>query len=330
MSQNKFILTFDVGIKNLAYCIVNCDKNEKVSLIEKVNIINWDIIDVSYRALYCKEIKNKRAICNCISKYYSLIDETKSHDDTENLIGYCKSHAKIIQGNNKIYQKNNKNKKNKKSIKNNIKKDEEDHKVNNIDKHNIINNENIYDKNPDKQIKLYKISSNPVYTNNFNYQMDRLLQALVLFYDNIILKPYNISNGKLEYINNLEILIENQPVHKNPIMKSISIAIYTFFTLKKIIEPNVVNSVNFINATVKTKDIFITKLSNILDIKSNIVKFKNYDNRKNFSIDITNQLVNKLPININNIICSSNYVLAKKKDDLADTLIYVIYSLLLE
>ena len=59
MSQNKFILTFDVGIKNLAYCIVKCeDKNEKVSLIEKINIINWDIIDVSYRALYCKEIKN--------------------------------------------------------------------------------------------------------------------------------------------------------------------------------------------------------------------------------------------------------------------------------
>ena len=50
-------------------------------------------------------------------------------------------------------------------------------------------------------------------------------------------------------------------------------------------------------------------------------------NLKNFSIDITNQLVNKLPININNIIYSSNYVLTKKKDDLADTLIYVIYSL---
>lgn len=329
MSENKFILTFDVGIKNLAYCIVKYDKNkqEKVSLIDKVNIINWDIIDVSYRALYCKEIKNKRAICNCISKYYSLIDETKSHDDTENLIGYCKSHAKIIQGNNKIYQKNNKNKKN---IKKNIKKDDEDHKINNIDNHNIINNDNIYDKNTNKNIKLYKISSNPVYTNNFNYQMDRLLQALVLFYDNIILKPYNMTNDKLEYISNLEILIENQPVHKNPIMKSISIAIYTFFTLKKITEPKVVNSVNFINATVKTKDIFITKLSTILNIKSNIVKFKNYDNRKNFSIDITNQLVNKLPVNINNIICSSNYVLTKKKDDLADTLIYVIYSLLLE
>jgi hypothetical protein len=160
--------------------------------------------------------------------------------------------------------------------------------------------------------------------------MDRLLQALVLFYDNIILKPYNISNDKLEYISNLEILIENQPVHKNPIMKSISIAIYTFFTLKKIIEPKIVNSVNFINATVKTKDIFITKLSDILNIKSNIIKFKNYDNRKNFSIDITNQLVNKLPVNINNIISSSTYCLTKKKDDLADTLIYVIYSLLLE
>ena len=323
MSQNKFILTFDVGIKNLAYCIVKYeDKKEKVSLIEKINIINWDILDVSYRALYCKEIKNKRAICNCISKYYSLIDETKSHDDTSNLIGYCKSHAKIIQNNNKIYQKNNKNKKN---IKKNNKIDNIDNKQENYVNHEY-NNNNI-NKNINKNIKLYKISSNPVYTNNFNYQMDRLLQALVLFYDNIILKPYIMSNNNLEYISNLEILIENQPVHKNPIMKSISIAIYTFFTLKKIIDSKVVNSVNFINATVKTKDIFITKLSDILDIKSNIVKFKNYENRKNFSIDITNQIVNKLPSNINNIICCSNYCLTKKKDDLADTLIYVIYSL---
>jgi hypothetical protein len=309
MLQNKFILTFDVGIKNLAYCIVKYEDNNKSNLLEKINIINWDIIDVSYKALYCKEIKNKRAICNCISKYYSLIDEDKSHDDIDNLIGYCKNHAKVIQNNNKINQKN-------KKIKNN-------------NKNNVINEINNNLDSNIKSIKLYKISSNPVYTNNFNYQMDRLLLALVSFYDNIILKPYNISNSKLEYISNLDILIENQPVHKNPIMKSISIAIYTFFTLKKIIDVRFVNSVNFINATVKTKDIFIQKMNDILDIKSNIVKFKNYDNRKNFSIDITNQLVYKLPHNINNIIYSSNYVLTKKKDDLADTLIYVIYALLL-
>ena len=323
MSQNKFILTFDVGIKNLAYCIVNNlnnnpDCNQNKNLLEKINIISWDILDVSYRALYCKEIKNKRAICNCISKYYSLIDQNGSHSDPNNLIGYCKNHAKIIQNNNKINKKN-------KTGKKNIKKNNENHGIENIIK-NDLNHDNI---SINKEIKLFKISLNPIYTNNFNYQMDRLLLCLVSFYDNIILKPYTILNNKLNYISNLDILIENQPVHKNPIMKSISIAIYTFFTLKKILDPRMVNSVNFINATVKTKDIFVQKINNILDIKSNIVKFKNYDNRKNFSIDIINQLVNKLPGNINNIICSSNYVLTKKKDDLADTLIYVIYSLLL-
>jgi len=296
MQESKFILTFDVGIKNLAYCIVKYDAKDKVSmnsnnfcvnkkfnLLEKIDILNWDIIDVSYKALYCKEIKNKRAICNCISKYYSLIDNNISHSDTSNLIGYCKNHAKIIQNDNKKNKKNGNN------------------------------------------IKLFKICNNPIYTNNFNYQMDRLISALIIFYNKIILSPYIIINNKPEFIRNLDIYIENQPVLKNPIMKSISIAIYTFFTLKKFTEPSIINSINFINATVKTKDVFITKIYDVLNIKSNIVKFKNYDNRKNFTIDVTNKIINKISNNINNIISSSNYILIKKKDDLADTLIYVIY-----
>jgi len=284
--KSNFILTFDIGIKNLAYCIVKYDNNTNLSLFDNITIINWDIIDVSYKALYCKQIKNKRAVCNCISKYYSLIDPNGSHTDTDNLIGYCKNHAKNINTLNK-------------------------------DKKNL------------NKIKLFKISSNPVYTNNFNYQMDRLLSSLINFYDNIILSPYHLNNNKLDYMQNLEIFIENQPVLKNPIMKSISIALYTFFCLKKIINPKLIKSINFINATVKTKDIFITKINDILNIKSKIIQIKNYENRKNFTVDITNKFIYKITTtnipHINNAIYASNYILNKKKDDFADTLIYVIY-----
>ena len=41
----------------------------------------------------------------------------------------------------------------------------------------------------------------------------------------------NTTNNFGYFIQNLEIFIENQPVFKNPIMKSISIAIFTFFIL---------------------------------------------------------------------------------------------------
>ena len=285
--EHNYFLTIDVGTKNLAICV--CEYNDNLNItniLEKINIIDWEIIDVSYKPLYCKNIKNKRAICNCISKYYSLKDDTCDHSNPDNLIGYCKSHIKIIR-------EYNKKKENKKS-----------------------------------QIKCFSINSNPIYKNNFSTQMDKLLLELEKFFNRIILSPYNMDNLNLSFINNLNVYIENQPVFKNPIMKSISVGIYTFFCIKKIIHPKIVSSINFINATVKTKSDFVLQLNHLVGIKSQIKDFKLYANRKNFSEDIVSQILPKLAYNqkfITNIISTSNYILTKKKDDLADTLLYQIY-----
>lgn len=288
MIKNEYILTIDVGTKNLAICICKYSNKESDNLLEYINIIDWEIIDVSYKPLYCKQIKNKRAVCNCQSKFYSLKPDTQDHSNSDNLIGYCKSHASIIR----LFNKKKENKKN--------------------------------------QIKLYSIASNPIYKNNFNTQMDKLILALEKYYNNIIISPYglNLHNNKLQYISNLNIYIENQPVFKNPVMKSISVGIYTFFLIKKITNPNIINSVNFINATVKTKKDFIEQLANLIGLKSQIKDFAKYTNRKDFGEDIINQIIPKLTYNqiyINNIINTSKYIIRKKKDDMADTLLYVIY-----
>ena len=111
-------------------------------------------------------------------------------------------------------------------------------------------------------------------------------------------------------------------------MKSISVSIYTFFCMKKMLYPKIISSINFLNATVKTKQDFIIKLNNLIDIKSNIKNFKSYANRKDFSEDIIKQIIPKLSYSrefINNIISTSNYTIIKKKDDLADTLLYQLY-----
>jgi hypothetical protein len=111
-------------------------------------------------------------------------------------------------------------------------------------------------------------------------------------------------------------------------MKSISVGIYTFFCMKKILFPKIISSVNFINATVKTKPDFVIQLNKLIGLKSNIKDFKSYTNRKDFSEDIVNQIISKLSFNekyFNNIISVSNYILTKKKDDKADTLLYQIY-----
>ena len=296
--SKNYILTIDVGTVNLAYCLAEHDTT-KQNIIQSVNIVDWGVLDVSYKPLYCKHIKNKRAICNCVSKYYTLKDGVYNHSEPDNLIGYCKSHAKQIQQYNKSIKSNKLNKSN---------------KVNQVNQVNQVN-----------KIKLYKISENPIYKNNFNEQMERLLTSLEKFYLNVIRTPYNIVEGVPQNVNNLKIYIENQPVFKNPVMKSISIGIFTFFILKKIVEPDIISSVNFINATVKTKDDFISKLFELVDVKSYILKFKEYDKRKEFTVDISNQIISKLDNSINNIVSCNKYYLNKKKDDMADTLVYVIY-----
>lgn len=287
MLKDKYFLTIDVGTKNLAICICKyVNDNIQKCILSKINIIDWEIIDVSYKPLYCKQIKNKRAICNCISKYYSLKEEMSDHSNPDNLIGYCKTHIKKIRE----YNKNKINKKN--------------------------------------QIKTFGINSNPIYKNNFSTQMDKLLVGLEYFFNSKILNPYDLINSKFKFIDNLEIYIENQPVLKNPVMKSISVGIYTFFCMKKILYPKIISSINFINATVKTKQDFIIKLNNLIKIKSDIKDFKSYANRKDFSEDIVKQIIPQLSYSrefINNAISISNYAMIKKKDDLSDTLLYQLY-----
>lgn len=290
MNKSNYFLTIDVGTKNLAICVCEYNTSDPDSnILKRINIIDWEILDVSFKPLYCKQVKNKRAICNCISKYYSLKPNTTSHTDPENLVGYCKTHIKQIRAHNK----------------------------------NKLNKKN--------QIKTWSINSNPIYKNNFYAQMEKLLVGLENFFNSIILRPYNIVNSKLMEINDLDIYIENQPVHKNPIMKSISVGIYTFFCMKKILYPKSIKSINYINATTKTKEDFVIKLSKLVGIESKIIDFNVYKKRKDFSEDIVNQIIPKLKCDlkfINNIQSIMYYEQAKKKDDLADTLLYQIYVIL--
>ena len=301
MNNYKYYLTFDVGIKNLAYCIVRYDTRQ--SIINGIDILHWGILDVSYKPLICKNIVNKRKICNKISHFYLLEKNNKKDDhfDSNNLIGYCKSHATNLKIADKILHK-----------------------------------------------KLYRVSKNDKFKDSFNIQMDRLLNALEIFFNEKILTIYHTENpydeviNNTEYIiNNLEIYIENQPVFKNPIMKTISIAIFTFFNLKKIIcknisktnnlfsiPKNMIKSVNFISASDKTQLTFINSMKQMINLNSNISDFKEYDKRKEFTIDTTNQIISNLNKSIFNISSVLTYNNTKKKDDLADTLIYVIFILL--
>lgn len=291
MYNSQYYLTFDIGSSNLAYSIVEYSDDPKLSILDRIKIIKWRIIDISYKPLYCKQIKNKRAICNCVSTYYTLIDdnnEPSDHTNLNNLVGYCKIHAKPIQTQNAL--------KSKSKIK----------------------------------TKLFRISANKIYQEDFNKQMQRLLDELILLYDKYILAPYDWISPNAQYVNNLQVYIENQPAFKTPVMKTISIVIFTFFSLKRYSHPKIIQSINLISASTKTQLNFINKLSTLFNIKSKI-PYKDlvkYHKRKLFIIDITNQLILKFTPKILNIVNILYFNTQKKQDDLGDCLVYVVYILL--
>lgn len=125
------------------------------------------------------------------------------------------------------------------------------------------------------------------------------------------LYSYGVNMYKLldkfpELINCSKILIENQPVLTNPTIKSVSMLLFSYFINKN---PNVY----FVNA--------VTKLNyNKEKTKTELMKSSNkYKTRKELSIDYANEIIKNVEID-HNIL--NYYLNHKKKDDLADALLY--------
>ena len=271
--MTTFYLSFDVGIKNLAYCFSSYNKN--------LTILDWNIINFSQEHAKCNQI-NKKKICGKKAQYHN---ENKTNS-------YCEIHHKT------------------------------------------------------KNEKVKKIPSSTLL-----FQIEKLINAL----DNLFENTLNLPCDNFKYPNKINILIENQPVFLIPTMKTYSIVIYTYFAHKKIHYPNFINDVRFINAIVKTSNKFILKINKSLNINNilfeqfkinyidkytkihkqnlkknkntKIKKIKSYDIRKEFSIDFTFNIINNIKCNYSNVISITRFELEKKKDDLADALLYILYSI---
>lgn len=85
------ICSWDVGIKNLAYCLFSCED-------KKINILKWDIINLMDEDIKCDEVK-----CKCKARYiisvrdqtyyrckrHNKIDEETCEIETEDTDGVC-------------------------------------------------------------------------------------------------------------------------------------------------------------------------------------------------------------------------------------------------
>ena len=81
--NNNIILSIDVGIKNLALCLLQ--KDESNPDIHTINILKWEIVDLTHdneNKMICVQLDNKGKICNKEAKF------------KKNGVCYCLKHAK--------------------------------------------------------------------------------------------------------------------------------------------------------------------------------------------------------------------------------------------
>jgi hypothetical protein len=306
------VLSFDVGIKNLAGCIL--EWNETENLKSNLKIHYWDIINVvdskkkedeiQYKCLhtdckmkvkayiefnnikYCfctRHTKDKETLTNHIFEPYA---ESKFTNSTEGCCSLCDADTTV---------------KRKKTLYANT-----DLHITLCAKHykQLITKTN----NAQKKIISFKKSKvKDMTTNDLKLHLIKCLDAR----KNILLKDIDM------------VLIENQPTFKNPTMKSVSDTIYTWFMIRGVVDSEINNStikdVKFISPSNKLKE-FNTETIEEAEQE------QKYKITKKLSIENTKTILASYGLNdsINRILSFD------KKDDLADSFLqgwYVLNSM---
>ena len=283
------VLGFDVGIKNLAYCIVEKKDNNFVIDYHKEN---WNIINLTddhllkcyYEnclnkiSLCCKIHENNLYFCSKHKLYHKIVltqnPITFNELESNNKCSYClscKTKSKWVDLSNNSYCLKHK-----------------DLKIKNLEKERCLNK--------------YKI-----------FVKDFTIHDLKL----ILLKK--LDEYKDIFLQVSHVCIENQPTFKNPTMKAISDVIYTWFIIRGIIEKDLNNSIiekiTFFAPSNKLK-IGGKVNENNEEIDNAVNKYK-----KTKDLGITNCL--------ELIKYEQKYVdhfnSFKKKDDLADAFLHCVY-----
>jgi hypothetical protein len=236
------LIGWDVGIKNLSYCVVEYNEEKK-----EYKILDWNIIDL---------------------RTDGSEEEENIVEDTKKTKAKTKSNAKAKTTS---LEDNEQDKQNKEKPKAKAKKTQKCSKIS----------------LKDLSRNLYKQLEENNYFSNFDY-----------------------------------VIIENQPVLKNPKMKSIQMILYSYFSFKSL------NIESF-------KDLILMNASNKLKVykgevdkdemdKINNLKSK-YSRNKKISILHTKLILEQHEFNKNNWI--NFFDKNKKKDDLADSFLMILYYL---
>lgn len=299
------ILSWDIGIKNLAYCWV-----EYVLETNQFRVLNWEIIN-----LLAPEVKDPVYYCSCHKKDGTKCVKKATWYHTENYQTFCLTHRKKQPLESMVEIKKNTcshilvNKKIRCSKK--IKYVTENPLVGYCEAHHH------------KYSNLVKVEKKKKTRNEIEEISTNLVQEL---------------DKRSEMWESDYILIENQPAFKNPKMKSVQMVLYTYYLMRsKLDGKRDSQKICFLMANNKLK----VKLETD-ELKENIIQKINqktkdkYRRHKLLSQEYCSWFLQKNNGDSNNIFTHPNqvdnnknwlthYQNHKKKDDLADTYLMCVY-----
>ena len=296
------VLSWDIGYKNLAYCIMECQDNKKV------NVIGWDVISLADDVLRCHGLKKNGDNCESLACFSCQVDGTT--------YSYCKTHSKdfqplkegwediklplstgqtcsyIVRGRNSVCGK--------KAIRHYI--DNNIHLCNTHSKQTIACIHRDYRLNPIKKKKGGYTDFNSAI--KLNQELDKRKELL----------DVDI------------VMIENQPAFINATMKTLAAYLFNYFVIRGKIDPNNprIKEINYISPSNKLRvneDNSIEEIRKIRTDKNDKNK-KVYRMTKQLAIEYTKQLLK------NNPHWTTHLEKYKKQDDLCDAFLQGYYQII--
>ena len=290
--MTRTICSWDVGIKNLAYCIIQDNGG-------KFKVIKWDLINLSNqkKITCCETVKKKKGIvkqCSSNAKFSVTINGK--------IIGYCGRHkSKYVP-----FEDGWEDKKKEKKKTNNLCCFEAKKKC--IKKSTFFcQTENSYYCTAHRKSRINRIKKEK--------ELKKIKKKSCMS-QAVYSLGYNMAT-KLDKIKELmqvdEVLIENQPTFKNPTMKTVSTFLFNYFMIRSIIDKEKTNSkvktIKFISPSNKLK---VNENQTMEVMNKNKDPEKKYKLTKELAIKYTKILMKNMPDKLTHL---ETY---KKKDDLCD------------